>query len=203
MPKMWFNNISRTEEHVLHDFDELLRRLESRFDEADLTNAMLDKIEALWQTGSAANYIQAYDELAKHVDFSDMTKKATLYKHLKPELKDLLLSVRGFKMLPYSEYTATIIEVDNDMHRRAQERQQEAKKKTAKSNPSSSAPSFVPQPTPPFVPAPAPVPRSSHTALPAGEPMEIDATKTGSRPRAPLTQAEKDRRRREGLCSYC
>lgn len=32
--------------------------------------------------------------------------------------------------------------------------------------------------------------------------MEIDATRI-SRQRGPLSQAEKDRRRREGLCLYC
>jgi hypothetical protein len=35
-----------------------------------------------------------------------------------------------------------------------------------------------------------------------GTPMEIDATKT-SQPRAPLSKEESERRRREGLCSYC
>jgi hypothetical protein len=33
-------------------------------------------------------------------------------------------------------------------------------------------------------------------------PMEVDAT-TSSRPFSPLTPAEKDRRRKEGLCMYC
>jgi len=38
--------------------------------------------------------------------------------------------------------------------------------------------------------------------LPAGEPMEIDATKTG-KPRGPLTPEERQRRKDLKLCLYC
>lgn len=199
-PKMWFSNIEKDEDYQLDDYHGLIRRFRARFDESDLQRAMMDKIKALHQTGSAANYISNFIDLAQHVDYSETTKRDTLYEHFKPELKDLLVSIRGLKQLPFDEYCQEVIAADNDLHRRKRERQEERQNSNKPAKSSSSSSSSAPRTQTVPVPASRPSPA---VVLPAGEPMEIDATKTGSRPRAPLTQDEKDRRRRDGLCSYC
>ena len=104
------------------------------------------------------------------------------YEGLKPEVKDLLLTMPEADSL--SSLREKAIRADNRALRRDHER---------KRNPRS-----------------VPLPRTSaslssnSTATAGPTPMELDQITTkSSRPRGPLTPEEKKRRERENLCRYC
>lgn len=196
-PKSWFNAIRATIPHLLDDYEELIINFREHFGDSDVEATALRKIDALRQTSSCSTYASRFREQLIHVDFSESTKILKFYEGLKEEVKDLLLTVADLP-IEFNKYVAKAIEIDNRVHRRYLERL----KAKRSGNSSSSSNSHQPRssnsgntrsnnvaPPPPSAPE-----------LPPGIPMEIDATKTK---RLPLTQEERERRRREGLCSYC
>ncbi|KAI0037945.1 hypothetical protein FA95DRAFT_1506271 [Auriscalpium vulgare] len=102
------------------------------------------------------------------------------YRGLKDEVKDLLVGLH--EPTVFNEYVALSIMADNRVHRRALEKKQDSGKGKGKQTPIATA---------------RPSQSSSFSnASPA-------SSSNAPTPRAPLTQEEKDRRRREGLCLYC
>ncbi|GJE99152.1 polyprotein [Phanerochaete sordida] len=129
-------------------------------------------------------------ELHKDLVLNDTTKIDYFYSGLKEDLKDLL--VGKLRPTSFDAFARLCTELDDRLHER------ELEKKESSKGSSSSRSDSKPRPRPAAYPA-------AHAAAPAVAssssqvvPMEIDAVKRG-----PLSAAEKDRRRREGLCLYC
>ena len=139
------------------------------------------KIKALRQTGSCAAYASRFRELVVYLDLTDKSKIAAF----KEGLKD--------------QFVKICIELDNAVH------ENELDKRRAKSGSTLDTADHVyptqtyHSPTP-YYSTTATTPSTDMPALPPGEPMSIDATKTR---RGPLTQAERDHRHANNLCLYC
>jgi len=200
--KQWYISVRISQTHLLDSFEDFRNEFQAHFGNPNVATSAKYKINALSQTGSVASYAARYFELLVHVDWSEQTKIDTFYRKLKPAVKDII-SYTPVDKRPktFKKYVDFCIDIDNRVHEREVEHHHEAKPSNSSksSNPShhthnSSAPVHS-HSSPAF-------PSSSSTALPAGEPMEIDATKTG-KPRGPLTPEERQHRKDLKLCLYC
>ncbi|EIW76442.1 hypothetical protein CONPUDRAFT_111405 [Coniophora puteana RWD-64-598 SS2] len=146
------------------------------------------KIQALKQTGSCAAYAARFRELLPLVDFSPTTQLDQFKNGLKLAVRDLVRGVRP-KPKTFDEYVALAIEFDNDLH------EDELAAKHMREPPRRGLELREVRRTAP----PSPRPSTSAAASSDVVPMEVDAVKF----RGPLSQEEKDRRKRLGLCDYC
>lgn len=123
---------------------------------------------------------------------TDQTKINRFHKGLKEGVRNLLVGKP--KPTKFDDYVKLCIELDNAYHEHELELKASKKSSTTKS---SSLSYHTPRPN--YAPSPS-APASTPSALASSDvvPMEIDALKRG-----PLTQEEKDRRKRLGLCHYC
>jgi hypothetical protein len=203
-PRQWYTAVRLKHTDTLLNFEQFCEDFKAHFGSSNIQSEASRKINALYQTGSAATYAARYQELLIHVDWSDATQIDKFYEHLKSAIKDVItLTKKEDRPTEFKAYVDFVIEIDNRVHDRELERKQEGKQNnsnfSAKSSysyqPRSSTQSFYNQQTT------APTSTSS-TALPPGEPMVIDATKI-SKPRGPLTAEERERRHKQNLCLYC
>lgn len=192
--KQWYISVRISQTNLLSNFEKFCEAFQSHFGNPNVATSAKNKIDALVQSGSVAAYAARYFELLVHVDWSDQTKIDTFYKRLKPAVKDIIsYTPANARPQTFKEYVDFTIDIDNRVHEREVERRLEAK--SSSSNKNNSTPRYNSSnnnvPTSPQPPV-----------LSAGVPMEIDATKT-VKPRGPLTDAEKKRRREHNLCLYC
>jgi len=200
--KQWYISVRISQTHLLDSFEDFHNEFQAHFGNPNVATSAKYKIDALSQMGSVASYAARYFKLLVHVDWSEQTKIDTFYRKLKPAVKDII-SYTPVDKCPktFKKYVDFCIDIDNHVHEREVDHCHEAKPSNSSksSNPShhthnSSAPVHS-HSSPAF-------PSSSSTPLPAGEPMEIDATKTG-KPRGPLTPEECQRHKDLKLCLYC
>ncbi|KAG5640646.1 hypothetical protein DXG03_007664 [Asterophora parasitica] len=150
---------------------------------------------------SAAAHPSQYTELLIHVDWSEQMKIDNFYRSLKTLVKDTIM-LTHLQDCPkvFKKYVDFIIEIDNHVHCREQERKLEAKVNATKSTTPRSQHSTSTSTTSTSTRTPAAP--TSLLPLPQGIPMEIDTTRT-IKPQGPLTNKEKDCCHHLGLCSYC
>ena len=119
-------------------------------------------------------------------------------KGLKGALKDALVSVA--KSDVPAEYVKQVIEVDNRLHNRELEARREAAAsgKHKHSLSSSRSDTHVTSTRDSYRPVTHVTSAPSSSSQSDTVPMEVDAVRRG-----PLTQAERERRSKEGLCFYC
>jgi hypothetical protein len=201
-PRQWYNSVKLSQPHLLNDFSLFCQQFKSHFGNPNVASEATRKIQDLEQTGSAAAYSARFHELVVHVKWNDEVKIHFFYQNLKTSVKDMIANTKvNDQPTDFKQYSDWVIDIDNRIHDRELERKAETKSTKQKSTPSynnstprhSSTPSYVPPPP------------STSSALPPGEPMEIDASKTSkfSKARGPLTTEEKERRRKNKLCMYC
>lgn len=184
-PRMWYNALVHAKSPLLHNFDALLQDFEQKFGDPNLGGTKFRTLQALKQTGSCFKYATSFRELLAYVDLSEPTKIHMFKEGLKEIVRTHMVGAMPFPS-DFNTYVNLAIEYDNALH----------EDRTFYGR--SSGPRSAPAPHP-RAPAPSPAP----AAPPAGStdvvPMEVDAVKV----RGPLSQEEKDRRRRLGLCMYC
>ncbi|KAI3601259.1 hypothetical protein WG66_013362 [Moniliophthora roreri] len=146
-PKEWYNSVELHNRELLDDFEKFAESFKKHFGDSNIVATAQNKLDELYQTRSAAQYIARFNEWVIHLDLTDTSKIHMLYQHLK---------------MPNGKSKPSLkLEHNNNV-------------------PSS----------------------SSLDTLSTGEPMEIDATKV-TKPRGPLTKAEREHYRQNGLCMYC
>lgn len=190
-PKSWYYGVKASSPHLLSDFSALLDNFRSHFGDSDLSATSLRKLKELKQTGSCASYASKSRELHQHLSINDFTKCDMFYEGLKESVKDVLINIK--RSHNFDIFVEQCTEIDNRLHAREVEKRAANKSapRTDKSAPRPQA--RAPAPTPAPAPAPTVAPAASGVI-----PMEIDAVRRG-----PLSTAEKERRRKEGLCLYC
>lgn len=189
-PKSWYYGIKSSSPHLLHDLKGLLDNFRSHFGDSDLSATSLRKLKELKQTGSCATYASKSSELHQHLMINDFTKCDMFYEGLKESVKDVLVNVKRSHV--FDIFVEQCTEIDNRLHAR------EVEKRAANKSSHTGKPTPKPQAR---APAPATTSAPAPTVAPAASgvvPMEIDAVRRG-----PLSSAEKERRRKEGLCLYC
>lgn len=197
-PTEWFRSVELARPALLQNFDGLVEDFKKHFEDPDLVATSYRKLEELKQTGAAAQYAARFDDIVSYLDITDETKRTFFKRGLKSTLKDVLVGVA--RPDDFRAYVQQVIEVDNRLH----DRELEAKRESGKPKQSSSSPSTSRSAAPatsardlyhpPHVNTSAPSSSSNNGAVP----MEVDAVRRG-----PLTQAERERRAKDGLCFYC
>ncbi|CDO78103.1 hypothetical protein BN946_scf184480.g1 [Trametes cinnabarina] len=180
------------------NFDALVRAFVKRFQTTDLAAKYLTKIESLRQTGSAASYANQFLECLAYLDWTEETKLTQFNRGLKPDLLRALAIRKRESTL--EKWIPVVVEADDNLYEIDQELRRRGIKpgqssKTAQPKARDTRP---PNPLPPSTSPSTIANPSSSTAVP----MDVDAIRQ-SRPRGPLSEAEKERRRKNNLCFYC
>lgn len=189
-PKTWYYGIKTLNMSLLSDYSAFIAAFRLQFADPNYSRTALRKIKALRQTGSCASYAARFRELLPHVEFSDQTKLDQFKEGLKASVRDAVITVRP-KPTNFDAYVDLVIDIDNELHENELNAREHAQnlRSTASSSRSHRPVASTPQVS------------STSSVAPSSEvvPMEVDAVKF----RGPLTQDEKDRRRRNNLCMYC
>lgn len=163
------------------------------FGDSEIIETARHKLKTLKQTGPATSYATEFRRYAAYLHYSDEALRHLFFDGLKEDVKDKILTPNNAHSIDILVDTA--IKWDNLLfqRRRTYSTQSRPVATTRVDN------IFTrPRPInnvfrPTIMPSSSPA-QSTHT------PMEIDAV----RPRfAPLTQEEKDHRRKNNLCMYC
>ncbi|KAF9816878.1 hypothetical protein IEO21_03852 [Rhodonia placenta] len=113
-PVAWYNSLERRSPHLLRDWTLLQREFRTRFEDPNLVRTSLRKLEALKQTGSAANYANQFQELLAHLDLTDFTQITYFDRGLKPALKHVLVNTDRPQNL--DDWISTVTVADNRLH---------------------------------------------------------------------------------------
>lgn len=198
-PRSWLKAMKTRDELFLDDYVGLVYEFRKRFEDSDIENKMIHKIESLKQESSAAVYANQFEEYLRYIDWTENYAIKRFDRGLKSELRMQLLGKPQPATL--SEWIPSVIELDNELHNlRIETRQQGVKVTTSNSGASrytqpqraSNVVQPVPASRPAAVPAPA-APGSSDVV-----PMEVDAIRHSK-----LTPQERQRRFDNNLCLYC
>jgi len=164
----------------MKNFDLFVKELKTIFGDPDEVATAERQIRSLRQRGPASNYFADFRRLAAVLDWNDSALCSQAYTGLKDKIKDELSRVGRPTTL--NELITIATRIDTRIHEREVERERERPSTTFTRN----TPNTTDKPV-------------STTIKIKQEPVE-SSRKTN---RGPLSDAEKDRRRREGLCLYC
>ncbi|CAD6929902.1 unnamed protein product [Tilletia controversa] len=161
-----------------------VNELKTIFGDPDEVATAERQIRALRQRGSASSYFADFRRFAAVLDWNDSALASQAYTGLKDKIKDELARIGRPTVLNELILTATRIDTRFSERDSEREREQPTLSSSTASNP----------------------PRSS--ATPVTTTIKVkqepkDNSGASSFRRGPLTDDEKARRRREGLCAYC
>jgi hypothetical protein len=184
---------------ILSSFQAFAASLQESFGDPDLERTAEKRLSQLRQTASASAYAAEFRRLALDTCWNDASLCFHYHEGLKEALKDELAK---------DELPATLdalvektIRLDNRLHERFIEKK--ARQYATPNHHFHHQASFSSGAPPQAIPRPAPQPTSARPtthAAPGYARMDLDAA---SSRRGPLPEAERDRRRRLGLCCYC
>ena len=184
----WFAPLVETSSPLLEDFPAFLAELEATFGETDRRRTALNKLYALEQGSRAASvYASEFRQLACDVNWDDQALVDHFRRGLRSNVKNLLLNFPEPTSL--SQAISQAVHCDNRLF----EFRQEERRTWV-------PPHSLPRHTPVVQPQVSLPPAASHspTMADAPVPMEIDQARF-----RPLTDAERQFRRANGLCMYC
>jgi hypothetical protein len=169
------------------------------YGEGSLSQVAENEIRALRQTSSVSNYWSQFSAIASRLSWNEEALFSQFRQGLSDRIKDLESQLPQ-PLTTLHNLKEWAVNVDNRMY----QRQLEKKAQTTTARPPTN---FTRNPNPP-APTPSKPPSSSaprttdannERAHSKPVPINIDASKI----RAPLTDAQKEERRRLGLCMYC
>ena len=180
----WFQPLLTADpEHLLQSFEQFATRLLRTFGDSFLKENAEDRLLELRQTGAVAAFSSEFRRLAAHVGINEAGLVAIFRRGLKPSIQDELA-----KIPDHFDSVAALTEVAIRIDQRMFARQHSRRAPDSRSD----FPRRVVA-RPPVHPAPV------HVHHDQSVPMEIGSVNRFK----PLSNEEKDRRRREGLCMYC
>jgi hypothetical protein len=162
-------------------------RLLKDFGDIDRIETARRALKDLRQTTSASNYAFEYKRHMFILDFGDQYHRFNFFDGLKLDVKERIVRAQNYDNL--DDLIDAAIKWDNAL----------VDFRHAHTPRNVNRPTVVPV-VPPARRTFTPVTPMVRTSFTGPVPMEVDAT---SRPRGPLSDAEKERRRRDGLCLYC
>jgi hypothetical protein len=153
------------------------------FADSDTKETSRQKLKTLKQSSSASVYATEFKRHALYLSWSDEALRQSFFDGLKLDVQDRLLSPQRFAS--FHVLVDSAIEWDNLLFQRRRAHSTARSRSTQDSyTPSKSYSSTTS--------------KTTETAV-GPWPMEVDSVQ----PRKPLTQAEKDERRKNNLCLYC
>ena len=187
--RSWANDILTQENHPLRrNYDAFKRALDALYLDRNLRHQARDKLSRLRQTKSAAAYSVEFQQIITPLKLDNNAKCIFFYIGLKDTIKDALATIGESDQ--FEELADQAIAIDQRQHQRRME-----EKKTS-SKPAN--PDRVVKNENGKRPASAPPSRSS---TPAPGPKSGNPDK--GQPRPPVSETEKQRRRKDKLCFYC
>lgn len=195
-------------------FENLAKSLEITFGDPDLTRTKEQELWSLTQTTSVSAYLADFNRIRGFLEWNDQSLASAFYRGLKAVVKDgLIYEKPAPKTL--AELSAAALRIDSRQYQRLLEARLERRAAPAsapQSHRPSRPPTLAPNPPPPVPPtaslppfASLPPPRTVPPPTSDGStPMELDLVQPyPSRPRGPLSDEEKQRRKEQNLCHYC
>ena len=179
----WFAPLVETASPLLEDFPAFLAEFEATFGETDRRRTALTKLYALQQGSRAASvYASEFRQLACDVNWDDQALIDHFRRGLRSNVKNLLLNFPEPTSL--SQAVSQAVLCDNRLFEFRQEERL----------------AWGPRHAPAVQPQVSVLPTasSSPTLVDAPVPMEIDRARF-----RPLTEAQRQYRRANGLCLYC
>ncbi|ESK81475.1 hypothetical protein Moror_2206 [Moniliophthora roreri MCA 2997] len=92
-PKEWYNSVELHNRELLDDFEKFAESFKKHFGDSNIVATAQNKLDELYQTRSAAQYIARFNEWVIHLDLTDTSKIHMLYQHLKMSVKDTVAFV--------------------------------------------------------------------------------------------------------------
>ena len=193
VPSEWGYSLLQSNSPLLHSYDRFKKQMESMYLDRQRKRVLRRKLTSLTQTGSASAFASEFLTLINILGIDDESAIAMFTSKLKEDVQ------RGLALIDEPETLNQLVEaavrIDHVTFSLAKDQRNASraanKPNVAKS--SSSGPSHSHSYAPSSRTSTAP-PKSSNNNKPTTYP---------SHPRGPLSQEEKDRREREGLCGYC
>ncbi|KAE8224306.1 hypothetical protein CF326_g8058 [Tilletia indica] len=191
----WYKPHLLLDDEITRDWAAFKKSFTTSLGDPDLQRTLERELSVLRQTTSAAEYSTAFFQISSQLSFNDAALRFQFREGLKENVKDAL-SYADSDPQTVEELSALAIRLDNRLFERRQDT-----RRSPSNHPSGVASSHHQSAAPARRPAPSHGPASSSGPSSSGPaPMDIDATRSRWQP---LTQEEKDRRRRLGLCGYC
>jgi hypothetical protein len=186
----WFAAMMSEEEIPFRNYVDFRRALEAAFGDPDKRATAERELQRLKQgSRSASQYYADFTRLMATLKWDNSSQLYWFRQGLRDEVKDLL--VGRDEPHQFGAFVNLVIRLDNAWYARQAERRSGVHRQPPLSpHPAGRTPD---QPAIPHRPL-------SPQSLPPGEPMQLDSTR---RPSESISQAEKNRRRTEGLCLYC
>jgi hypothetical protein len=185
----------------LSDWSKFKEKFEAVFGDVDRVATDARRLALLKQTSSVSDYATSFHRYSVTLGWNDQALRFHFYQGLKDHVKDEL--AKEDECLSLTELIELATKIDNRWHLRNRERRNHQDGRPALKG---YVPSRLTLPRPQVSRSPAQN-SSNHNwspAIPVSDRMQIDANRrTPFVLRGPLTQEEKDRRRRLNLCNYC
>ncbi|KAI3616569.1 hypothetical protein WG66_011385 [Moniliophthora roreri] len=126
--KEWYNSVELNNRTLLDDFAKFAESFKKHFGDSNIVATAQSKLDDLYQTGSAAQYIAWFNEWVIHLDLTDTSKIHMLYRHLKTSVKDAITFVpKTTRPTKFKEYCDFITEIDDRIHERDREKKKDHK----------------------------------------------------------------------------
>lgn len=180
---------SPTEVPMLADFELFCKEMVRNMGDPDREKNMGKKLNALHQTGSAAQYRTEFDNIAQYLTWDNSALRLRFYDGLKSDVKDAISYVPD-EPDDFKDYQDLAIRLDNRIY----ERKQEGRKSAPKPNPPNTGRTQPKNTT-------ASTTTTTTRAVTGPGPMDLDATR--SKKFKPLTPEERQHRISNSLCLYC
>ncbi|KAI3601342.1 hypothetical protein WG66_013363 [Moniliophthora roreri] len=78
-PKEWYNSVELHNRELLDDFEKFVESFKKHFGNSNIVATAQNKLNELYQTGSAAQYIAHFNEWVIHLNLTDVSKIHMLY----------------------------------------------------------------------------------------------------------------------------
>ncbi|ESK93271.1 hypothetical protein Moror_14565 [Moniliophthora roreri MCA 2997] len=115
--KEWYNSVELNNRELLDDFEKFAESFKKHFGDSNIVATAQNKLDKLYQTGSAAQYIAWFNEWVIHLNLTDTSKIHMLYRHLKMSVKDTVTFIpKAARPVKFKEYCDFITEINNRLH---------------------------------------------------------------------------------------
>ena len=161
------------------------------FSDSDIKEVSRQRLKSLKQVGSVSSYATEFKKYALYLDCTDETLRQAFFDGLTLDVQDRLLSPQRFSS--YTELVDSAIEWGNLLYQRRKAGSTSRNSRYTYATHEVARTPFVPR-TPSVN-----VHKTVDTSVKGPWPMDVDSVQ----PRKPLTQAEKDHRKKHDLCMYC
>ena len=170
----WFASLFENGSESLKNIDQFLKEFSENFGDLDRATVAANKLHNLRQgCQSASTYAAQFRLLSCDLNWCDEVLIDLFRRGLRDEVKDLLLTLPFPKTL--NEAISSAVKCDNRLLERRMEKSRQGW-----------------------------TTRNANTPVQQGPvPMEVDVAKERTKHMSPLTNEERERRRRENLCLYC